>query len=50
MGETYKTINVGKKLHKEYMLFKIKTNAKSIPEVMKKALKLLKKHEKGWRG
>ena len=49
MGETYKTINVGKKLHQDLMLFKIRSNAKSLPEVMKKALKLLKKHEGKWR-
>jgi|TARA_R100000750_G_C2307289_1_gene81103 hypothetical protein len=49
MGKTHINIVVDQKLHKELMLFKIKSDAGSLAEVIKKAIKVLKKHESRWR-
>jgi len=49
MGTTQKSITIKKKLHKELMLFKIKTNAGSLGEVIQQAIRVLKKHESKWR-
>lgn len=38
-----RSIKVDDKLHDDIMLFKIKTNAKNVSEVLRKALTLLKK-------
>ena len=40
--KNYITISVKPEVHKEFMLFKIKSNAKNLHEVMKEAIKLLK--------
>jgi len=49
MGKTHVTIQVTPKFRDEVMLFKIKTKASNLEEVLKKALKLLKDFEKSWR-
>ncbi len=44
MGQTYYTLGVNKKVRDDIMLLKIKTDAKSAAEVIRKAVKLLKEH------
>ena len=49
MEKTRVNITVTPKFRDEVMLFKIKTKAGNMQEVLEKAIKLLKKHESKWR-
>jgi len=44
MGQTWYTIGMHKKLRDDIMLLKIKTDARSAEEVIRNAIRLLKKH------
>jgi len=46
MGKIYTNVGLDPRLHKEVMLLKIKTDAKSAREVIQKAIKILKDYLK----
>jgi len=46
MAKTYMNLAVEASLHREIMLFKLKTNASSVGQIIRQALRLLKQELK----